>query len=170
MFIDKTYILEHLDDFHCIDLLMNPSLEYEIIHDINAVTTILRSNIVPINQKTMFWHHITKPEEQIELIRECIDFVDFTTIIGNSQDIKKLEPIVDEFHNRFDKHDWSMMESKLWNCSFDFIMKYNDKWTHLKKLSPLRKLYTGKERDNTPFTKEQIKWIKNTWKNKMGNY
>lgn len=166
MSAEKNHILENLEEFSCTNLFTNPSLEYEVKHDMNLITAILRSNDVPKFQKTMLWHIIIKPEEQIELIREGLDYIDFTTIICNSRDIKKLEHLVDEFHSHFDDHDWSMLESKLWNCDFDFIMKYSDKWTYHKKLSPLRKLHTGKERDNTPFTKEQEKWIKSTWKNK----
>lgn len=161
---EKKKIYKNIDKFEFGNWLFRlPNPHKEVNENMDFVKTILRSDKVTNYQKTYFWHYINF-YENIDLVRECWYYMDWSTILLTAHAGPRFEKTVAEFLPYFDTIDWHNLECKLWNMSFDFIWRYQDKWSYRKDNNPLRKLWSGVRRDNTPFTNEQVKWIKSKWK------
>lgn len=159
---NKIYKKAETFDFH--EFLWNQRNTAKFLEEnMDFVNTVLRSDKVPENQKNFFWDFLDF-YDNLDLIRESLDYIDWSSILCTTRSTPEFEVAIEEFLPYFDKTDWRNLEGKLWNLSFDFIMRYSDHWTYLRENSPVRRLWSGRKRDNTPFTKEQEKWIRSMWK------
>lgn len=149
--LSKDFIHRHADILDVNALFNNYSLHD--IHNAEVLDWFLKVDKNSFNWKNSIYDGLT-----IDFVREYLDVIKghFSMLTSFFANHKQLEQYVDEFGKYFTDDEWGYVERNLYHVSFDFIIKYSDKWKYARYSCPI-------SYNSSHMTSEQKQIIRYLW-------